>query len=51
MQLNIWVNNAQLDLVTKVFHRIIDTVSKNILDLDLFFDYDLEPLSFILVQF
>ena len=30
----------------KVFHRIIDTVSKNILDLELFFDYDLKPLSY-----
>ena len=31
---------------TKVFHRIIDTVSKNTLDLELFFDYDLKPLSY-----
>ena len=37
-----WLEEIYL---TKVFHRIIETVSKNIQDIELFFDYDLDPLS------
>ena len=33
-------------LCIKVFHGIIDTVSENILDFELFFDYGLKPLSY-----
>ena len=35
-----------VEICSKVFQEIIDTVSKIIQDLELFFNYDFDPLSY-----